>query len=640
MLGIVNFAHGALFMLGAFVSWMMLEYLGIGYWWALLLSPMIVGAYGLLLERTMIRRLYAIDHVYGLLLTYGIALVMQGLFRNIYGSSGLAYSIPEALQGAVNLGFMYLPIYRGWVVLVALIVCGGIWYLIDRTPLGAKLIAAMENAPLLQALGVDVPRMISLTYAGGAALAAFVGVLAAPIYSVNPNMGENLMITVFAIVVIGGMGSILGSIIAGVSLGVLEGLAKIFYPQGSVTVIFLVMAGVLLTRPAGGGALSDKSQMQSLRDGLKRANQCVASGLDALRRPAEVVAVISKTIGRFALFSASGHPTSPAREDFPRESQDTRGRLVKLEFGFSPSEHTAFLIMLAAIAVLPFFIYPVFLMKVMCFALFACSFNLLAGYVGLMSFGHAAFFGIGAYISAYAAKSWGVTPEVAIVLGGLAGGVLGLGFGWLAIQRPGMLFAMITLALAQMLYFFCLQAVFTGGEDGIQRVPRGRLLGIVSLDNNTAMYVLVAVIFLAGFLIIHRAVHSPFGQVLKSIRDNETRTTSLGFRTADHKLIAFVLASFLAGIAGATKAIVFGLATLTDVGFTASGEAVLMTIMGGLGTLFGPVVGALFLISIESYLASAGAWVSVAHGLTFIVCVLLFRSGIVGEVAKRWKVGL
>ncbi len=595
MLGIVNFAHGALYMLGAFSAWMMLEYLGVNYWLALLLSPLLVGAYGLLLERTVIRRLYTIDHVYGLLLTYGIALAMQGLFQNLYGSSGLPYSIPTTLQGALNLGFMYLPIYRAWVVVVALVVCGAIWYLIDRTPLGAKLTAAMENAPLLQALGVDVPRMISLTYAGGAALAAFAGVLAAPIYSVNPNMGEHLMVTVFAIVVIGGMGSMLGSIVAGVSLGLVEGLAKIFYPQGSVTVIFLVMAAVLLTRPAGvAGGPAEKTYRQTLVDGM--------AGLRS----------------RFqSLYTAS-----------------------RQGLGFLPSERVGFLVMLGLVAVLPFFVYPVFLMKVMCFALFACSLNLLAGYVGLMSFGHAAFFGTGSYIAAHSAKIWGVTPEIAILLGGVAAAALGSVFGWLSIQRPGLLFAMITLALAQMLYFFCLQAGFTGGEDGIQRVPRGHLFGVLSLENNATLYVLVATIFLAGFLVIHRTVHSPFGQVLKSIRDNEARTTSLGYRTRDHKLIAFILASFLAGIAGSTKAIVFGLATLTDVSFSASGEAVLMTIMGGLGTLFGPVVGSLFLTTIEAYLAKAGAWVSIAQGGIFVVTVLLFRAGIVGEIAKRWKVSL
>ncbi len=595
MLGIVNFAHGALYMLGAFTAWMLLEYAGIGYWPALALAPLLVGTYGLVLERTLIRRLYTIDHVYGLLLTYGIALVMQGAFRNLYGSSGLPYTIPSQLQGALDLGFMFLPVYRAWVVVVACVVCAGIWYLIDRTSLGAKLTAAMENAPLLQALGVDVPRMISMTYAGGAALAAFAGVLAAPIYSVNPNMGENLMITVFAIVVIGGMGSMAGSIVAGISLGLLEGIAKIFYPQGSVTVIFLVMAAVLLTRPAGiGGAPAEKTYRQTV----------VAGVVSALNRWRALVATVRRGIG------------------------------------FLPSERVAFLIMLALIAVLPFFVYPIFLMKVMCFALFACSLNLLAGYIGLMSFGHAAFFGIGSYIAAYTAKTWGLTPELAIILGGIVAMALGVVFGWLSIQRPGLLFAMITLALAQMVYFFCLQADFTGGEDGIQRVPRGRLFGVVSLENNLVLYVVVATIFVAGFLIIHRTIHSPFGQVLKSIRDNEARTTSLGYRTIDHKLIAFVLASFLAGIAGATKAIVFGLATLTDVSFTASGEAVLMTIVGGLGTLFGPVLGALVLTTIEAYLAKAGAWVSIAHGAVFVVSVLVFRAGIVGEIAKRWKVSL
>jgi branched-chain amino acid transport system permease protein len=251
LLNIVNFAHGALFMMGAFAAWMLLNYLGIGYWWALLLSPIIVGAFGLLLERTIISRLYKLDQLYGLLLTFGLALVIEGIFRNEYGSSGLPYAIPEALQGATDLGFMYMPNYRGWVVIAALIVCLATWLIIEKTSLGARLRAATENAPLVQAFGVNVPRMISLTYAAGVALAAFAGVLAAPIYSVNPNMGEGFIITVFAVVVIGGMGSILGSIFTGFGLGVVEGLTKVFYPQASDTVIFVVMVIVLLARPAG-----------------------------------------------------------------------------------------------------------------------------------------------------------------------------------------------------------------------------------------------------------------------------------------------------------------------------------------------------------------------------------------------------
>ncbi|HEX3990028.1 MAG TPA: branched-chain amino acid ABC transporter permease [Acetobacteraceae bacterium] len=251
MLNIINFAHGALFMMGAFVSWMLLNYLGIGYFPSLILAPLIVGAFGVVLEKTIISRLYKLDHLYGLLLTFGLALVIEGLFRNGYGSSGLPYRIPEVLTGAVNLGYMYMPKYRGWVVICAAVVCFSTWAIIEKTSLGATLRAATENAPLVQAFGVNVPRLITLTYGAGIALAAFAGVLAAPIYSVNPNMGSNFINTVFAVVVIGGMGSILGSIITGFGLGVIEGMTKVFYPQASATVVFVVMIIILLTRPRG-----------------------------------------------------------------------------------------------------------------------------------------------------------------------------------------------------------------------------------------------------------------------------------------------------------------------------------------------------------------------------------------------------
>jgi len=251
MLNIINFAHGALFMMGAFASWMLLNYAGIGYFPSLILAPLIIGAFGIVLERTLISRLYNLDHLYGLLLTFGLALVIEGLFRNYYGSSGMPYEIPSMLQGAKNLGFMFMPIYRGWVVVVALVVCIGTWLLIEKTFLGARLRAATENPALVRAMGINVPRLITITYGGGVALAAFAGVLAAPIYSVNPDMGDNFINTVFAIVVIGGMGSILGSIITGFGLGVVEGLTKVFYPQASATVVFLVMILVLLFLPRG-----------------------------------------------------------------------------------------------------------------------------------------------------------------------------------------------------------------------------------------------------------------------------------------------------------------------------------------------------------------------------------------------------
>ncbi len=251
LLNIINFTHGAQFMMGAFVAWMLLAWGGLGYWWALLIAPLIVGATGVVIERLMISRLYKLDHLYGLLLTFGIGLMIEGVFRNEFGSSGLPYRIPAELSGAWDLGFMFMPVYRGWVVVFSLVICLATWIVIEKTRLGAYLRAATENAALVQAFGVNVPRMITLTYGAGVALAALAGVLAAPIYSVNPQMGTNLIIVVFAVVVIGGMGSILGSVITGFGLGIIEGLTKVFWPEASATVIFVIMAIVLLARPAG-----------------------------------------------------------------------------------------------------------------------------------------------------------------------------------------------------------------------------------------------------------------------------------------------------------------------------------------------------------------------------------------------------
>ncbi|HKZ04302.1 MAG TPA: branched-chain amino acid ABC transporter permease [Methylomirabilota bacterium] len=251
LLNIINFTHGAQYMMGAFTAWFLLQYAGLGYWWALLIAPIAVGLVGILLERTMLKRLYQLDHLYGLLLTFGLALIIQGLFRNQYGSSGLPYAIPAQLQGGQNLGFMFLPNYRAWVIGFSLVVCLGTWYVVERTRLGSYLRAATENPTLVQAFGINVPRMITLTYGFGVGLAALAGVMAAPIYQVNPLMGGDLIIVVFAVVVIGGMGSIMGSIVTGFGLGVVEGLTKVFYPEASNTVIFVIMALVLLVKPAG-----------------------------------------------------------------------------------------------------------------------------------------------------------------------------------------------------------------------------------------------------------------------------------------------------------------------------------------------------------------------------------------------------
>jgi branched-chain amino acid transport system permease protein len=294
-------------------------------------------------------------------------------------------------------------------------------------------------------------------------------------------------------------------------------------------------------------------------------------------------------------------------------------------------------VMVAVLVLAPTVVYPVFLMKVMCFALFACAFNLLIGFGGLLSFGHAMFLGTAGYAAAHASKAWGWNPEFAVLFATLCSTALGVVVGLLAIRRQGIYFAMITLALSQMVFFFYLQTPFTGGEDGIQAVPRGHLFGSIDLADNTAMYAFVLVMFLIGFGAIWRIVHSPFGQVLKAIRENEPRALSLGYDTDLYKLIAFILSGTFAGMAGGLKSLVFQLASLTDVHWSMSGEVVLMTLVGGLGTLFGPVVGAAVIVTMQNYLAQLGAWVTVVQGAIFVVCVLAFRRGIIGELANWLK---
>ena len=296
------------------------------------------------------------------------------------------------------------------------------------------------------------------------------------------------------------------------------------------------------------------------------------------------------------------------------------------------SVQTGFLIIgLLLLLLAPFFFYPIFLMKLLCFALFACAFNLLLGYTGLLSFGHATFFGGAAYFTAYTVKSWGFPPELGILVGVLGAALLGLVMGFFAIRRQGIYFAMITLSLSQMFFFFCLQAKFTEGEDGIQSVPRGHLLGFIDLNSSTNMYYFVLAVFLIGLLIIWRFINSPFGMILKSIRENEQRAVSLGYSVARYKLGAFVMSAALAGLAGSVKALVFQFATLTDVAWQMSGEVILMTLLGGIGTLIGPVFGAGLVVTLQNYLATSEFPVTIITGVVFMICVLIFRRGIIGE---------
>ena len=301
-------------------------------------------------------------------------------------------------------------------------------------------------------------------------------------------------------------------------------------------------------------------------------------------------------------------------------------------------EMIAFVIMTALLATVPFTgLYPFFVMQALCFALFACAFNLLIGYSGLLSFGHAMFLGTAGYVCAHAVKEWGFSPELGILVGVLASAALSVVTGLVAIRRQGIYFAMITLALSQLLFFIYLQTPFTHGEDGIQGIPQGKLFGIFNLANSTTLYYVVLTIFLFGFLLIYRAINSPFGEVLKSIRENEQRAISLGYKTDQYKLLAFILSGTLAGLAGATKVFVAQNASLTDVHWTMSGEVVLMTLVGGLGTVFGPVIGAFVIIAMQQYLAGFGQWVLIIQGVIFVICVLTFRRGVIGEIAHYFK---
>lgn len=576
MLRVVNFAHGAFYMLGAFVAWLLLQHLGIGYWPALVLAPLSVAAFGALVERLMLSRLYRLDHLYGMIFTFGLTLLVEGQFFEWFGTGGQYYPVPGALAGTIDLGFMVLPLYRAWVVGFSLAVSVGTWLLIEKTKAGSCLRAATHNPTLVQVFGINVPLVMTLTFALGTGLAALGGVLSAPLFQATPLMGQNIVIVVFAVVVIGGMGSIRGAIITGYALGICEGLVKVLYPQGAGMTVFILMIVVLLLRPEGlfgGGAATPAAADPGIR---------------------------------------------------PRRPSQRAMRLITV-------------VLAIAIAILPQVVYPVVAMNVLCFALFAASFNLLLGFAGLLSFGHAAFFGGAAYMTAYALKTWNLGGVSAILFGVAGAALLGAGIGFLAIRRKGIYFTMITLALAQMFYFVCQQVSYTGSEDGIQGVPAARLFGLVTLEDPLVKYYAVAAFAVAGLLVIWRVVNSPFGYVLQSIRDNEARAASLGYSVDRYKLGAFVISAGLAGLAGALKAVAFQFASLADVSWHRSGEAILTTLLGGIGTMLGPIVGSAMVVGLERFLATAGYPVHVVLGAIFIVAVMGLRRGVVGIELMRLR---
>lgn len=578
LLNVVNFMHGAQYMMGAFTAWMLLQWLGISYGFALVLAPLIVGLSGVALERLFVRRLYHLDHVYGLLLTFGVTLIVEGLYRKGFGSAGVPYANP--MPGGFRSAMGYLPYYRLWALFASFLVCLATWYLIEKTRLGAYLRAAVERPDLVRGFGINVPRMVTLVYGFGVALAGLAGVFAAPIYNVSPTMGSNLIIVIFAVVVIGGMGSIKGAIVTGYLLGVAEGLMRYYYPPLSDTVVFIIMAAVLLIKPAG---LFGKG-------------------------------VIAQHVGA-------------ALDSHANTGSSLRG----------PLSWALLILSVAALVAAPFVMYPVFLIKVLCFAVAGSAVNLLLGYMGMLSFGHAMFFGLSAYLAGYLAKVWGLAPEWAILGATLASVGLGAVVGIIAIRLQGIYFAMSTLALAQMVYFFCLQVPFTNGEDGIQSIPRSVAFGFWDLKSDISAYFFVLLVCGAAILLIARLVHSPFGRIVAAVRDSEPRAISLGYNANRYKLTVFIISAGVCGLAGATKAIAVQIASLTDVGWQMSGEFLLMTLVGGLGTLTGPILGALALISMETYMSELQDWVTVAQGTVFVVVVMAFREGIVGSLSGLWR---
>ncbi|WP_321810180.1 MULTISPECIES: ABC transporter permease [unclassified Burkholderia] len=575
LLNTLNMAHGVFFMMGAFAAWAANYYLGIGYLPALLVSAALVGVLGWLIERMLVRRTYGLDPLYGFMLTFGLATAIQGAFQARFGSSGLPLSTPDWLSGIVDLHYIVFPAYRLWVVAIGVCACAALWWLIDKTRIGSVLRASSESGAIAEALGVRVGRVFSVTFAISAVLAGMAGALAAPIYQVSPLMGDNILLVAFAIIVIGGLGSIAGTVISSFALAVLESLTQVVYPQASELIIFGFMCVVLLLRPQGMFGIS-----------VVKSHEFSAS----------------KNSGRSST-----------------ESPDSTLRRVSR---FTP------VACLAAIAVLPHVVYPIILIKIALFAIFAASFNFLLGFAGIVSFGQAALFGTAAYVTAQAASRWNLSAEISIALGVVLATALGLVMGAIAIRRRGIYQAMITLGIAQIVYFYYLQTDFTHGEDGIHSVPRGNLFGLIDLRSDLTLYYITAMALFAVFWGLHRLLRTDFGMAICAIRDNEKRAVSLGYRVDRFKVIAFGIAAACAGLAGSLDAVVFQLATLAGVHWKLSGEAVLMTLIGGTGTLIGPLIGAAVLVGMQQYLAPLGSWVTLIQGTVFVLCVLFFREGI------------
>jgi branched-chain amino acid transport system permease protein len=567
--------HGAMYMLGAFVAFIAGSYFGISLLVALILAWLLVGGLGIVLERLLLSRLYRLDPAYNLLLTFGLTLIIEDLMRSFFSTTGAQFLVPKLLSGAVNLGFTFYPKYRLFVLAVSVLLCLLAWFVLERTRFGALVRAATERPDLLKCFGGNVPLLISGTFFCAAGLAGVAGALAAPIRSISPFMGQEMIALTFAVVVAGGMGSIAGSVLTGFMVGVLSSLSAIWYSAASTAIIYIVMLVVLVVRPGG-----------------------IFRGID---------------ISHFPL-----HYT-PMTE---------RARRVFLGPGLA-------CVMLAVAALLPWLIYPVVATDIILWGVCALGFDLLFAFAGLLSFGQAAYWGTAAYITGVLVSKFGLPGWAGFVMGAAASTVLGLGFGFIIAQKKGIYFSMITFAFAEIVYFVVNQFPrYTGGEDGLHDILRGQIFGL-SLANDRVFYYVALIFVVLMVLFVLRILRSPFGISLVGARENERRMLSVGYNIYLIRVQAYALSAFIISVAGALYALNHQFVSLEAVYWRASGEPIMMTLLGGAGTIFGPFLGAGIVLLIRNVLSTITDSGSLVLGSLFVVIVLVFRRGILGELVHR-----
>jgi branched-chain amino acid transport system permease protein len=578
MMRVVNFAHGALYMLGAFIAFTVGSNFGLSLWVALLVAPVVIGGFGVVLERLFLRRLYGLDPSYNLLLTFGLTLIIEDSMRHFFAVQGAPFLVPGALAGAIDLGFIVYPKYRFFVLMLSLAICGATWLLLERTRLGALVRAGTERPELLRCFGVRVPLLVCGTFAFAAGLAAIAGVLASPLRNISPFMGQEMIATTFAVVVAGGLGSIAGSVVMGFTVGVVSALAAIWYPPAANAATYLLMIVVLIVRPGG-----------------------IFRGIDVAHFPLHYTPI-----------------TLAAR----RLVMGWKLKALALAIGL----------------VLPWLVYPVLAADIVLWGLCALGFDMLFAFAGLLSFGQAAYWGGSAYITGILISRLHYPMWIGFAGGVVIATLVALVFGALIARKKGIYFSMVTFALAEIVYFVINQSPrYTGGEDGLHGITRGSIFG-VSLENQVTFYYAALAVIAAAVAFVFLVIRSPFGLALSGARDSERRMQSVGYNVQGLRLRAYVLSAFLISIAGSLFALNHEFVSLESVYWRASGEPIMMTLLGGAGTVFGPMLGAGIVVFLRDYLSTVTDSGSLVLGVTFVIVVLVFRRGVLGEILHRMPV--